>query len=398
MSRQLASAGLESFPLDAPGRPVQLYAFQSTLHRLLEGFLNDYFLSHSSRLLAPWRARYALGEVAGLGRQVLGIARPNSASNSSIDFSLPKDVARVIALGYRFLGEAMGEGGQGRRRLVRASQEFQPARYASLPEIVSLQRDLQALSNKLRAAYLFGSLADFEIAPGFSDVDCLIIFRREAMEEPEQLLEMRLELLHCLVHCYRLDPLQHHGFFCVAETDLAAYPEAFLALLLIERGCALLSNEPLSFHLRDDLVEARQSLARDLKFMQVLGRGVGPRNLFFMKLLVSSILLVPSLVLHARGRPTYKRDSFDPARPLFSAEAWQAVEIASKLRTLWPRSILPRPVLYSLSAWPSPHAIPLAARACRLSDPCRAALAGGLLESVARLVDEAWRYAGDENC
>jgi hypothetical protein len=380
---------------------AQLYAFQSALHRLLEGFLNDYFLTRSSRLLSPWGVRYHKGQVSALAREVLSIARSELPSNGIIDLSRPKNVAQVAASGYRAFSTAIGGARRTLPKIVQASGIFESARYESLAdlrELVVLQEDMQALAGEIRAAYLFASSADLEIAPGFSDVDCLVILRQATVEDPERLLELRRRLLRCLVRCYRIDPFQHHGFFIATESDLAVYPESFLPLLLIERGIALLSNEPLSFYLRDDRKEARQSLARHLGVLRALRGDGGPQTFFNMKSLISAILLLPSLVLHSLGRPTYKRDSFEPARPLFSTEAWKAVETASTLRKIWPQRILPRPLVRALSVWPNPHVLPLVARIPRLNAVCHEALAEGLLGNVGRLVDEAWRYAGDENC
>jgi hypothetical protein len=74
------------------------------------------------------------------------------------------------------------------------------------------------------------------------------------------------------------------------------------------------------------------ALGREL--MQWHRPGAEARNIWHLKSLLSSVLLLPALYLGAQRRHCYKKFSFELARPAFGS-SWRAVELATDLRRTW---------------------------------------------------------------
>ena len=58
-------------------------------------------------------------------------------------------------------------------------------------------------------------------------------------------------------------------------------------------------------------------------------------NLFQKKNFYHYVLLFPCLFLQSIGKPTYKRESFERARPYFKYSTWRIIEDISEMRSNW---------------------------------------------------------------
>ena len=81
-------------------------------------------------------------------------------------------------------------------------------------------------------AYLFGSFGSDDYVKYWSDVDILIVVRKEVLQDHEKLIRLARVSRKARVLSYYVDPLQIHGFFVLAETDFQFYPSFFFPLVL----------------------------------------------------------------------------------------------------------------------------------------------------------------------
>jgi hypothetical protein len=233
-----------------------------------------------------------------------------------------------------------------------------------------LMRGLAPLEPMLAGAYVHGSIATGEEV-AYSDFDALIILRDAAFEAPAVLgrLAARLGELRWLMFEY--DPLQHHGWFVLAEGDLQNYCQAWFPIVLFAHARSMLpqTGTRLTICPRDSAAEYRAAFSAlaDSTLRQI---EAGPplRNAYALKGLLSQFMLLPSLYLQARdGTAVFKRESFALAAMDFPAATWDAMERVSSLRLAWyyelsglQRLALTRtlPVRRLLTRWLAPSVAP----------------------------------------
>jgi hypothetical protein len=199
-------------------------------------------------------------------------------------------------------------------------------------------RELQALSPFLTGACVHGSIGtDEEIA--YSDFDALVVLRHSAFDSAATLAQVaaRLGALRRLM--FEFDPLQHHGWFVLTESDLADYCQAWFPTVLFAHSRALFpaSGMRLTVRPRDSTAEYRGAFAHlSASVLRQIEAGVPLDNAYRLKGLLSEFMLLPSLYLQARdGVSAFKRESFDLAAGDFPPQLWSAMERVSAARLAW---------------------------------------------------------------
>ena len=204
--------------------------------------------------------------------------------------------------------------------------------------VLELKRRLKTtLGDDLAGAYVHGSLGTYEEI-AYSDFDALLIIRDEVFESCSRLTRVAASVIAARKVLWDYDPLQHHGFFVLTESDLQNYPENVFPRVLFQHAKSLLPQGAL---LDCNIGVDRQALDKPLLAMleavdRKIKHRVVPKTLFDLKLLLSQIMLLPSLYLQAMGTPVFKRESFSAAMPNFEPPEWHAVEVASRIRERWP--------------------------------------------------------------
>lgn len=208
----------------------------------------------------------------------------------------------------------------------------------SLPSL-----DAEALA-PISHVLLHGSMATHD-GCNFSDVDVAVIVDDlhgyPADAHHAAVAELR-RLLHAVFQC---DALMHHGLMFLGASALQRYDEQFLPVATLR--CARVLHGPRELRLRlhdappgsfgGTLHGSAQSLRRHVMRRDFLD------NDYRLKNMLSGSLLMPARVLAAKGEHVYKRDSFELARPMFSARDWEFIARCEGLRALWLRP--PAPVL-----------------------------------------------------
>ncbi len=234
------------------------------------------------------------------------------------------------------------------RTRVPASPDCEPPRDVVLPPFTDSHPAVDRLASRLRrcdhglrAAIVHGSVATGD-AVAYSDFDALVVLRDELFSERGKLASTAYHLTRARRAMLQFDPLQHHGWFVLTESDLSNYPEEVLPIASLERGKSLL-REPCVL-----TVSRRPSKAAAGSALDTLARGLlsqcapafRPRDLYRAKSFLSRFMLLPALYLHARdGIGIYKGESFAAATTDFPAAEWRAMDRASELRHEWSQSL-----------------------------------------------------------
>ena len=194
------------------------------------------------------------------------------------------------------------------------------------------------LSRDLVAAIVLGSIATGEEIP-YSDFDALAIIRSEVFADPNRLARVAALLDRARAIMIDFDPLQHHGWFVMAEQQLQAYPESYLPVEALRHSRALFPQEGVQLELaavRDRAGDVAELSRLSTAIADRIRNGRMPQNTFDLKAFLSQFMLLPSLYVQARdGRGVFKKHSFGLARRDFDNEIWSVMDEVSAIRVEW---------------------------------------------------------------
>jgi len=198
------------------------------------------------------------------------------------------------------------------------------------------------LQEYLVGLYLHGSLSTMDYIPYWSDVDTLMILKKETIRAPKKLVELRRHAITSHKYFYQIDPHQFHGHLLISEFDFEYYPQTYFPLVLFKYSKSFFNNDqPLAFKLREYKSERIATFWSDAVsyFLHV---GLRPkqygkysmanrdRKLFFHRLLT-----FPLFYLQAKEIHVYKKYSFEEAKVDFEDALWKIVETATEARNQW---------------------------------------------------------------
>jgi len=208
-----------------------------------------------------------------------------------------------------------------------------PAIQVPLPLLTEL-RDLITSHEELFTYILVhGSVSTGEIVP-YSDFDGLLIVKDKYTGSKQ----LKAFLRASMRRIYRFDPLQHHGWFVIAESQLADYDELYLPVEVLRHSKSIYPDNPIRLPVVvNHPVDYRPSFDRMYAALQ---RRVGmkwyPKNIYQLKSFLSEIMLLPSLFYAAKyNEAIFKKYSFEKIRPLFNEEEWHVMAVASAIREGW---------------------------------------------------------------
>jgi len=322
---------------------------QDEVHVLLNSYLNGSYFTGKTEYLYPLLVKKSFtaldGSVQRIERliNVLGnrfLIPIDLIKNILMSRNIPKIVAEI----YSFI-ETIGDFNRSALKHIKTGliDHFNSEKYLShdseylWPLISLIEKNRSVIKKYVKNFYIHGSMATLDYEKGFSDVDTLMIISRETTKDYQSLMDFQRTLYPLTKYLYHIDPLQHHGFFCISEIDMDFYPQTFFPLEIFKYSKAVFSEEPLCFQVRDDGLEAMNALWKVCQwFRQVYfyGREYALRNLYFFKLMLSFILIMPTFFLQVVHKPIYKKDSFEIISRFFTGNL-NIIETASFLRKKW---------------------------------------------------------------
>lgn len=193
----------------------------------------------------------------------------------------------------------------------------------------------------LAGAYVHGSIGTNEEIP-YSDFDALVILKDEVLNDPENLSVAARLLNNARSILFDMDPLQHHGWFVMTESDLQNYPENYFPSVLFDHAKSFFADRGLELKLSvdplaNDFHSPFKNLCNSIETKLIHHR---PANLYTLKNLLSEFMLLPSFYVQARDKKgIFKKFSFEEAKKDFTESDWRIMDEVSMLRTAWETDI-----------------------------------------------------------
>jgi hypothetical protein len=194
------------------------------------------------------------------------------------------------------------------------------------------------LSHYLHSALVHGSVATNEVI-NYSDFDGLIILKNEVFKSPASVREVCLHLNRTFAMMVQFDPLQHHGWMVVTESDLQEWPSIFFPPELFEYSKSILNQETtISIDYRESKTVLKENFLKYAgRLIKVLESGSPIDSAYGLKSLLSEFMLLPSLYVAARdGKGIFKKHSFKMAAADFTDHQWAVMNRISEIRSQWP--------------------------------------------------------------
>lgn len=276
---------------------------QLEMHEAMEDFVNGYTLENSSKLFFPLVDRNIL-----FGRSMKG-----------------KEAAKLISDFYRKYRSG------GKKKKIKIGKNFSEWKKKARGTRTNIIKDIRNYVQREMRPYIVdffihGSFSTMDISE-WSDIDSLVILRREVVEDPELLLRVRKKMMGINKMLLLNDPLQHHGVFVVTEHELENYRQSFLPVEVLGYSTSFFGTKNLQVRINTSKEDARKILKEHINYI----KRFKSNSLYDWKLFCHIMLLLPLLYLQARGKYMYKKFSFSKARPMFGKE-WSVIDEFSAIR------------------------------------------------------------------
>lgn len=198
-----------------------------------------------------------------------------------------------------------------------------------------IERDYSEL---FHSAIVHGSVATNEVIP-YSDFDGLLVVK-DGFVTSKQLVSFKNESMKLIL---KFDPLQHHGWFQIKESDLDNYPESYLPVSILKHSKLIYPREDsLNFNLKvSGNTDYKKSLIAILnQFEFRIQNQWRPKNIYELKSILSQIMLIPCLYYSAiNNEGIFKRESFEAVKINFTEQEWKPIKIASQVRKDWDKEL-----------------------------------------------------------
>ena len=206
-----------------------------------------------------------------------------------------------------------------------------------------------SFSDLFHSVIIHGSIATDEVI-SYSDFDGLLIVKDKwiASKELKNFINKSLHLI------YRFDPLQHHGWFIIKESELLDYPETYLPCNVLKYSKVIYPEVNL-LELKliiNKKVDYKSSLLKMLDNFEVRQQKKWKaKNMYQLKSFLSQIMLIPSMYYSAlRNEGIFKKKSFDAVRSYFNNEEWNPIVVSSSIRQNWDNKMsVTKTALFSVS-------------------------------------------------
>lgn len=225
----------------------------------------------------------------------------------------------------------------------------------SLEKTLSISKILKKYDNFISHALVHGSLADLNYIEGWSDIDTLIVLKKDSVDSGEKIYKLRAIFNELNELLLEIDPLAHHGFTLLTEMDLKHFNQSLMPLSALKHTKSLLNNDQITFRSKFNHESSESTLKEMLCTFsnfnktgifkhhpldgKYLDKDLMDKNqgMYQLKYLISATLLIPSIYHASNGNPVYKGDSFLPFINKFKMES-QIIELFSSIRSNWKRS------------------------------------------------------------
>lgn len=199
-----------------------------------------------------------------------------------------------------------------------------------------LGRSLLAIGGEAATILVHGSVAD-GTSTLFSDFDDAVVVHRTAWQGTDSFSRLAESFEHSARLMQLQDPFQHHGHIVLLEFDLALLDQSILPAIVLENSKRLSGRQRLEVTVWEDFAGLGHNiwdLVQDLR-SDVARLARERLNAFYLKRMISTISLLPALVLQMGGAEIDKRTAICQVKDVFSPVAASAVAWATRVRQDW---------------------------------------------------------------
>ncbi len=297
-----------------------LSKLQNYLHYMLAGYLNGNQMNKGSENKRIWEETITL---------------INDGRKSPF-FSC---VEELISAGYAiFLQKIAHVSMKKKKQVAKCLQPFADWKQKiklsrRLKPIVLLQRRLERRKEIFLFAGLHGSYSTQDFIYGMSDVDTILVLRKQTVLDPKLLRQARKIIGPTVKYLYKICIFQHHEHHVISEIDLDFYPPHYFPMELMDYTTAFIGDS-LTFLKRSDYIEVKESL---VQWREKFGRGDFSRimqkdNLYDMVHYNQSILFLPCLWQSLSRKNLYKKHIFKIFYKAFDSKETAIMRTAESLR------------------------------------------------------------------
>ena len=198
---------------------------------------------------------------------------------------------------------------------------------------------------------IHGSFSTGDYIKGWSDLDTYVIIKNNVLADHNNLKKLKKFIIKIKKYLYEIDPIQHHGFIFCPQKYLKNYKSFMLPSKVLEKSKSLINERKLILfeninnnypvnHLKSInnlLFNAyKNGFLEHHKYKNkyLLENYKDKKTMYQMKYFLSIVMTLPTYFLHSKGRPIYKKKSFEIVKKFFDSE-WEIIDTATKIRFLW---------------------------------------------------------------
>ena len=193
------------------------------------------------------------------------------------------------------------------------------------------------IAGDLIGAYTHSSVAISEEV-AYSDFDGFVIVKDETLLNDTRLEKVALILKQSEKIMNEMDPLQHHGWFILTESDLKNFPEYYFPNELIRYAKCLFGENKIAIQIskegfKEQFNKSFNNMARGI--LNKLDSKSFLKNYYNFKNLLSEFMLLPAFYIQARtGFGIFKKFSFEKVKNELR-EKYTVMDEISSVRSNW---------------------------------------------------------------
>ena len=199
----------------------------------------------------------------------------------------------------------------------------------------------QDYSELFHSVIVHGSVATNEVI-AYSDFDGLLVVKDNFISS-KKLEKFKTESMKLILE---FDPLQHHGWFQIRESQLKDYPQYYLPYEILENSKLIIPKQAfleLNLTINKDDVDYKRSLKQLIGSINIQSRSnFESVRIYDLKSFLSKVMLLPSMYYAAKyNKGIFKKESFTVVKNDFMADEWSCMDKASFIRYNWNYSLIP---------------------------------------------------------
>ena len=198
---------------------------------------------------------------------------------------------------------------------------------------------------------IHGSMSTLDYSIGWSDLDTLVIIKKEILGDPKKLINLRKHILNIMPEIYAIDPLQHHQFIITTEKAMLHSYYSILPSETLKYSKSLLDKKTIKIsNYRNNKSGIKNLLSvnnlfkksSEIGFMDhhkkhdiALQENFRNKNCMYqLKYFLSCIMILPTYYLDAIGNSCYKKFSFKEFNSRINIDS-EILEKSNLIREYW---------------------------------------------------------------